>query len=103
MQYFEKTLIFAFRKSLRALFTILVIHGEITDAIAIWDLFAIYFCDNLPYQLQNLPNIPEHLTNLHHNYNLYLFSKLLKEPGKTLDQCELSLLPHTWRAHNFLL
>ena len=103
MQCFEQASLFASGKSLRALFATSLIHGEITDAAAIWDTFAIHFCDNLPYQLWNWPKIPEHLTNPHHNYGLYLLGKLLKKLGKTLDQCELFLATHTWRADNSLL
>ena len=102
MQCFEKASLFASRKSLRALFATLLIHGEITDAGAIWNTFATYFCYDLPHQLQNWPNIPEDLTNPHYDYGLYLLGELLKESGKTLDQCGLPLPTHTWRADNSL-
>lgn len=85
MQYFEKALLFAFGKRLHALFTILLIHRKITDANAIWNIFATDFCNNLSYQLKNQPNIPENMTNPYYNYNLYLFGKLLKESRKILD------------------
>lgn len=51
MQFFEKASLFAFKKSLHALFTTLLIHGGITDINAIWDKFATHFCNNLLYQL----------------------------------------------------
>ena len=88
---------------MRALFATSFIHGEITDAGAIWDKFATNFCDDLPHQLQNWLNIPEHLTNPHHDYGLYLLNELLKESGKNLEQCGLPLPTHIWRAENSLL
>ena len=51
MQCFEEALLFAFRKSLHALFATLLVHREITDVTAIWDIFATHFYDDLPYQL----------------------------------------------------
>ena len=103
MECFEKASLFASGKSLRALFATSLIHGGITDAVVIWDKFATHFCDNLPYQLQNWPNIPEELTNPHHDYGLYLLGELLKESGKSLEECGLPLPTHTWRADNSLL
>ena len=100
---FEKASLFASGKSLRALFATSLVHGGITDAIAIWDKFANHFCDDLPHQLQDWPNIPEDLTNPHYDYGLYLLSELLKESGKTLEQCGLPLPNHTWRPDNSLL
>ena len=73
-----------------------LVYGGITDAIAIWDKFADHFCNNLFHQLRDWPNIPKDLTNPNHDYGLYLLSELLKESGKTLEQCGLSLPNHTW-------
>ena len=103
MQYFEEASLFASGKSLRALFATLLIYGEIIDVAAIGDTFVTHFCDDLPHQLWNWPNILKHLTNPHYDYGLYLFHQLLKESGKTLDQCGLLLPTHTWRADNSLL
>ena len=103
MRCFQEASLFASEKSLRTLFATSLIHGEITDTAAIWDLFTIHFCDDLPHQLRNWPNIPEHPTNPHHDYGLYLLGELLKESGKTLDQCGLPLPTHIWRADNSLL
>lgn len=86
MQYFKKA----------SLFTTLLIYREITDADTIWNTFAIYFCDNLSYQLQNWSNISGDLTNLHHDYGLYLLSELLKNLGKILDQYGLPLPTYIW-------
>lgn len=80
---FKKALLFVSKISLRILFAISLVHREITDTIAIWDKFANYFCDDLPYQLHDWPNKPEDLTNPHYDYSLYLFFELLKESGKT--------------------
>lgn len=53
MQYFEKASLFASGKSLCTLFiTTSLIDRETTNVAAIWNLFAIYFCNNLLYQLQ---------------------------------------------------
>lgn len=100
---FEEASLFASEKSLRALFATSLIYGGITDAGAIWDKFATNFYDDLPHQLRNWPNIPEHLTNPHHDYGLYLLNELLKELGKNLEQCGLPLPTHIWRADNSLL
>lgn len=103
MQCFKKTLLFAFGKSLRALFVTLLINREITNVETICDIFATYFCDNLPYQLKNWPNIPKDLTSPYHDYGLYLPGKPFKKLGKTLGQCGLSLPTYTWRPDNSLL
>lgn len=58
---------------------------KISNRIAIWDKFAIYFYNNLLYQFQNLPNIPEDLTNMYLIYTLYFFNKLLKESEKIFE------------------
>ena len=103
MQCFEEVLLFASEKSLRALFATSLIHGGITNANAIWDKFATQFCNDLFYQLQNWLNIPKNLTNLHHDYGLYLLGELLKELGKTFTQYGLFLPTHIWQADNSLL
>lgn len=76
---------------MRAIFVILLIHGRIT---IIQNKFANNFCDNLLYQLQNWPNIFEHVTNLYHHYDLYLFNKLLQKSKKTFEYCRLLLPTH---------
>lgn len=82
---FEKASLFAFRKILHALFATSLVHRSISDLVAIWNQFANKFCDDLPYQLQDWPNIPENLINPHYDYGLYLLSELLKESGKHLN------------------
>ena len=67
------------------LFATLLIYKGITGTLTICNKFANHFFDNLPYQLQNLPNIPEDLIKPHHDYNLFFLSKLLKESEKTLQ------------------
>lgn len=62
---FEEASLFASGKSLRALFATLLVHGGITNAVAIWVQFAHRFCDDLPHQLENWPNIPEDLPDPH--------------------------------------
>ena len=94
LECFEKASLFASEKSLHALFATSLIHKEITDVVAIWDKLATQFCGNLSYQLQNWPDIPEELINPHHDYGLYLFDELLKESGKTLEECGLPLPTH---------
>ena len=103
LECFGEASLFASGKSLHVLFATSLIHGGLTDAIAIWDKFATHFCDDLPYQLQNWPNIPEELTNPHHDYGLYLLGELLKESGKSLEECGFPLPTHIWRADNSLL
>lgn len=49
MQVFENTLLFAFKKSLHSTFATLLIYKEVINIVTIWDMFAIYFCDNLSY------------------------------------------------------
>lgn len=51
MEYFKKTSLFLFGKKLHTLFAILLIHEGITNAVAIWNKFVIYFCDDLSHQL----------------------------------------------------
>lgn len=80
----------------------MLVYRGITDAIIIRDKFANHFYDNLSYQLQNWPNISENLTNPHHDYDLYLFSKLLKKLRKILEQYGFSLPNYTWQAYNSL-
>ncbi len=101
MQCFEEALLFAFGKSLHTLFAPLLIYRKSTDTATIWDLFATHFYDNLPCQLRNWLNIPEYLTNLYHDYDLYLLIELLKESEKTLNQCGLPLPTHIWRVDKF--
>lgn len=48
MQYFKEALLFISGKNLHAFYAILFIHGEIIDAIAIWDTFANHFITNYP-------------------------------------------------------
>ena len=85
VECFEEASLFAFEKSLYALFATSLVYRGITDTIAISDKFANHFCDDLSHQLQDWPNIPEDLTNPHYDYGLYLLSKLLKKSRKTLE------------------
>ena len=103
MECFEKISLFTSGKSLRALFATSLIHGGITDAITIWNKFATHFCDNLPHQFHNWSDIPNKLTNPHHDYGLYLLGELLKESGKKLEECGLPSPTYIWRADNSLL
>ena len=88
MKCFEKASLFISQKSLCTLFATSLIYGGITDAVIIWDKFVTHFCDNLPHQLHNWPDILNELTNPHHDYGLYLFGELLKESGKSLKNAD---------------
>ena len=78
----------------------LLVYGRITNGITIWDKFTNYFCDGLPHQLQDWPNISEDLTNPYYDYGLYFFSELLKKSGERLKQYRLLLPNHTWQPDN---
>lgn len=48
-QYFEKALLFTFRKTLYILCITLLIYRDIPNINIIWNRFAIYFYNILPY------------------------------------------------------
>ena len=61
-------------RGLCSLFMNALIHGEVADPPALWELFKEHICDDLPHRLR-YERMPEDLGNPHLDYGLYLIAQ----------------------------
>jgi hypothetical protein len=54
IRYFEESVIFLYSARLRALFVIILTHGDMVNPGAVWEQFRAEFSDNLPPRLRQL-------------------------------------------------
>ena len=73
---------------LRILFSMVLIHGYVSDPLELWDEFKEHFCDDLQHRLQVRGleglEIPDEMCDrdLHLDYGLFLISEHLAAGGR---------------------
>ncbi|KAJ5865150.1 uncharacterized protein N7529_007066 [Penicillium soppii] len=100
---FTEAVTFASGKSLRNEFCVAVVHGGVTDPLALWDEFQVHLCDDLPRQLQlhadanrELPATSSREQYL--DFGLFLIGQLLAAQGKTLADYYMPSPDADWSA-----
>ena len=93
---FEEAVQFSSGTSLRLLFTMALVHGDITDPIALWHQFRVHICDDLSYRLQTLSGPVPAISDPQYDYGLFLLQQNLEEFEKTLTDFQLPVPICNW-------
>ena len=93
---FTEAVQFSSGHSLRALFVMALVHGDITNLQQIWNQFQEQFCDDLLYRLRQQSILPSQVVDPHLDYSLYLIQDVLADYGKTLADYQLPSFIHNW-------
>ena len=81
---FTEAVQFSSGHSLRALFVMALVHGDITNPQQIWNQFREQFCNDLLHRLRQQSILPSQVVDPHLDYGLYLIQDVLADYGKTL-------------------
>ena len=83
-------------RSLRDLFILVLLNGDVSDPAALWDRFRHSLCDDLarrrPPGYQDPPSLAEPWCD----YGLFLLDTALKDAGRTLSDFGLPAPEHDW-------
>ena len=97
---FTDAALFSTGRALRNLFVIALLHGDVSNPLALWDQFRNDICDDLLYRLRSIAGVPSSLENPHFDYGLYLIEQDLILYDKDLSQFCLPSPVHEWNyAH----
>jgi PIF1-like helicase/Helitron helicase-like domain at N-terminus/Helicase len=82
---------------LRRMLISAILYGGLTDARRIWERFADFICDDLPYHIRvnYLPCDPS-IARPDHDLGLYLINKALKVEDRTLEDFYLPHYCNSW-------
>ncbi|KAA6408564.1 MAG: atp-dependent dna helicase pif1 [Lasallia pustulata] len=93
---FTEAVQFSSRYSLRALFVMALIHGDITNPQQIWNQFQEQFYDDLLHRLWQQSILPSQVVDPHLDYGLYLIQDVLADYDKTLADYQLPSFLYNW-------
>lgn len=93
---FTEAVTFSSGYFLQTLFGTALVHGHVSDPIALWEQFANDICDDLPHGLRSLTDVPNNLIDPHLDYGLYLLDEVLAGMGKSLHDYQFLHYSHNW-------
>ena len=95
---FQEACVWQSGKALRHLFAICLLTGDVADPLALWSQFKESLCDDLPWRIARLTDIPPGLADPHFDYGLHLLNELFAEFGKTLQDFGLPPCQYEWQS-----
>ena len=97
VSYFTEAKHYSNGNTLRCLFVSALLHGDVSDACALWEQFCADICNDLPHQVRNdFPAIPADFSYPHINYGLHLILQQLQEQGRSLHEYAMPVPQLSW-------
>lgn len=105
IETFKEAVTFASKKALQRLLITALIHGDLANALTVWNQFWTHFCDNLNHQIHCYWPLSEDLKDSQVDLSLYLLNELLLSQHQSLMEFYLPMYQHEWQQqeHNCLI